>query len=132
MIYPAVKSNHQLLNKKNMCGPQIQNFYSAKIKYCGPKAHSFEHLKGTKTKLFCDTKQNGALQILPFQNSPGSQHQMSSNCTSLQQPTGDGDDDLWRGHSIAALRRRASELNASSIPSYLHAAHSYEHHNSVY
>jgi len=45
------------------------------------------------------------------------------------------DDDVWRGHSIAALRRRASELNATAIPSYLHAhaAHNnYEHHNSVY
>jgi hypothetical protein len=41
----------------------------------------------------------------------------------------DGDEDVWRGHSIAALRRRASELNA--IPSYLHT-HNYEHHNSVY
>lgn len=37
-----------------------------------------------------------------------------------------GEDDVWRGHSIAALRRRASELNATaSIPIY---AHNYEHH----
>lgn len=44
----------------------------------------------------------------------------------------DLEEDVWRGHSIAALRRRASELNANtSIPSYLHA-HNYEHHNSVY
>lgn len=32
--------------------------------------------------------------------------------------TTDPEDDIWRGHSIAALRRRASELNAA-IPSYL-------------
>ncbi|XP_065719400.1 homeobox protein orthopedia isoform X4 [Drosophila suzukii] len=55
---------------------------------------------------------------------------------SMQSPTdGATDDDVWRGHSIAALRRRASELNATAIPSYLHAhaAHNnYEHHNSVY
>ncbi|KAH8331697.1 hypothetical protein KR074_009801 [Drosophila pseudoananassae] len=53
---------------------------------------------------------------------------------SMQSPTdGATEEDVWRGHSIAALRRRASELN-SSIPSYLHhAAHNnYEHHNSVY
>ncbi|CAD7078585.1 unnamed protein product [Hermetia illucens] len=54
----------------------------------------------------------------------------ATNCQALQSGH-DGEDDVWRGHSIAALRRRASELNASSIPSYLHA-HSYEHHNSVY
>ncbi|XP_050743801.1 homeobox protein orthopedia isoform X4 [Drosophila biarmipes] len=56
---------------------------------------------------------------------------------SMQSPTdGATDDDVWRGHSIAALRRRASELNATAIPSYLHHAHAahnnYEHHNSVY
>ncbi|XP_052842222.1 homeobox protein orthopedia isoform X2 [Drosophila gunungcola] len=51
---------------------------------------------------------------------------------SMQSPTdGATDDDVWRGHSIAALRRRASELNATAIPSYLHH-HNYEHHNSVY
>lgn len=43
---------------------------------------------------------------------------------------GGGDDDVWRGHSIAALRRRASELN-SSMPSYIHGQN-YDHHNSVY
>ncbi|XP_030560342.1 homeobox protein orthopedia [Drosophila novamexicana] len=54
----------------------------------------------------------------------------------MQSPDGATDEDVWRGHSIAALRRRASELNATAIPSYLHhaaAAHNnYEHHNSVY
>ncbi|KAL5286064.1 OTP family protein [Megaselia abdita] len=65
-----------------------------------------------------------------------SHHHIVSNCQSLQSPTDggnpNGDDDVWRGHSIAALRRRASELN-STIPTYLqHAAHNYEHHNSVY
>ncbi|XP_030388393.1 homeobox protein orthopedia [Scaptodrosophila lebanonensis] len=51
---------------------------------------------------------------------------------SMQSPTeGANDEDVWRGHSIAALRRRASELNATAIPSYLHH-NSYEHHNSVY
>ncbi|XP_070068686.1 homeobox protein orthopedia isoform X4 [Drosophila takahashii] len=51
---------------------------------------------------------------------------------SMQSPTdGANDDDVWRGHSIAALRRRASELNATAIPTYLHHAQ-YEHHNSVY
>ncbi|XP_037035032.1 homeobox protein orthopedia isoform X3 [Bradysia coprophila] len=58
----------------------------------------------------------------------GSNHHVS-NCQSISSNNADGDDDVWRGHSIAALRRRASELN-SSIPSYLH--HNYEHHNSVY
>ncbi|KAI9582573.1 hypothetical protein GQX74_011790, partial [Glossina fuscipes] len=65
----------------------------------------------------------------PLSNQPNtSQNEMND---------GSNEDDVWRGHSIAALRRRASELNATaSIPSYLHhaaAAHnSYEHHNSVY
>ncbi|KAG4073292.1 hypothetical protein HA402_008638 [Bradysia odoriphaga] len=58
----------------------------------------------------------------------GSNHHVS-NCQSISSNNADGDDDVWRGHSIAALRRRASELN-SSIPSYLH--HNYEHHSSVY
>ncbi|XP_055385945.1 homeobox protein orthopedia-like [Condylostylus longicornis] len=52
----------------------------------------------------------------------------SSNCQNL--PT-DDNEDIWKGHSIAALRRRASELN-SSVPSYLHVHNNYEHHNSVY
>lgn len=49
-----------------------------------------------------------------------------------QQNAGNGDqeDDLWRGHSIAALRRRASELNAA-IPSYLQINYD-THNNSVY
>ncbi|XP_043064200.1 homeobox protein orthopedia [Drosophila ficusphila] len=53
---------------------------------------------------------------------------------SMQSPSdGATDDDVWRGHSIAALRRRASELNATAIPSYLHHhASNYEHHSSVY
>uniref|UniRef100_A0A1I8MBU0 Homeobox domain-containing protein n=1 Tax=Musca domestica TaxID=7370 RepID=A0A1I8MBU0_MUSDO len=69
----------------------------------------------------------------------GHQQQILPHChQSMQSPTdGSPEDDVWRGHSIAALRRRASELNASTgIPTYLHhaaAAHnSYEHHNSVY
>lgn len=86
---------------------------------------------------------NNNLRIF-IQNSPGSNHITSNNCPNLQQqqqqqqPNNQNapdtpDDDIWRGHSIAALRRRASELNATStsIPSYLHA-HNYEHHNSVY
>ncbi|XP_075167018.1 orthopedia homeobox isoform X1 [Haematobia irritans] len=67
------------------------------------------------------------------------QQQLLPHChQSMQSPTdGSPEDDVWRGHSIAALRRRASELNATTgIPTYLHhaaAAHnSYEHHNSVY
>ncbi|XP_052872836.1 homeobox protein orthopedia [Anopheles cruzii] len=52
------------------------------------------------------------------------------NCHNLTTGTPEGDDDVWRGHSIAALRRRASELN-QTMPSYLHA-HNYDHHNSVY
>ncbi|BFG06081.1 homeobox protein orthopedia [Drosophila madeirensis] len=66
------------------------------------------------------------------------QQQEGLHChQSMQSPTdGATDEDVWRGHSIAALRRRASELNATAIPSYLHhaaAAHNnYEHHNSVY
>lgn len=38
------------------------------------------------------------------------------------------EDDVWRGHSIAALRRRASELNAA-IPSYLQI--NYDSHNNA-
>lgn len=63
-----------------------------------------------------------------FQGNQSSNHHVS-NCQSISSNNADGDDDVWRGHSIAALRRRASELN-SSIPSYLH--HNYEHHSSVY
>ncbi|KAL9912536.1 orthopedia homeobox isoform 2-T4 [Glossina fuscipes fuscipes] len=72
------------------------------------------------------------------QVSAGHQQLLPHCHQSMQSPTdGSNEDDVWRGHSIAALRRRASELNATaSIPSYLHhaaAAHnSYEHHNSVY
>ncbi|XP_018321018.1 homeobox protein orthopedia-like isoform X2 [Agrilus planipennis] len=43
----------------------------------------------------------------------------------------DADDDLWRGHSIAALRRRASELNAA-IPSYLQINYDTHNNASVY
>ncbi|XP_030766818.1 homeobox protein orthopedia-like [Sitophilus oryzae] len=45
---------------------------------------------------------------------------------------GDQDEDVWRGHSIAALRRRASELNAA-MPSYLQINYDTTHNNaSVY
>lgn len=45
--------------------------------------------------------------------------------------TGGGDeDDVWRGHSIAALRRRASELNAA-IPSYLQINYDAATHNNA-
>ncbi|XP_018797884.1 PREDICTED: homeobox protein orthopedia isoform X2 [Bactrocera latifrons] len=70
----------------------------------------------------------------------GGSHMVPHCHQSMQSPSDGGnvgEEDVWRGHSIAALRRRASELNATSaIPSYLHhaaAAHNnYEHHNSVY
>ncbi|CAO1346666.1 unnamed protein product [Diamesa serratosioi] len=52
---------------------------------------------------------------------------LSSGQTSQSDGNDMGEDEVWRGHSIAALRRRASELNATTIPSYLHA-HNYEHH----
>lgn len=77
---------------------------------------------------------NGSL-FQSNQNPNQQQHQQHQqqlqNCQNLAASSTDGDEDVWRGHSIAALRRRASELNASTIPSYLHA-HNYEHHNSVY
>ncbi|KAL1502236.1 hypothetical protein ABEB36_007409 [Hypothenemus hampei] len=41
------------------------------------------------------------------------------------------DEDVWRGHSIAALRRRASELNAA-IPSYLQINYDTHNNASVY
>lgn len=41
------------------------------------------------------------------------------------------EDDVWRGHSIAALRRRASELNAA-IPSYLQINYDTHNNASVY
>ncbi|XP_050296145.1 homeobox protein orthopedia-like isoform X2 [Anthonomus grandis grandis] len=44
---------------------------------------------------------------------------------------GDPDEDVWRGHSIAALRRRASELNAA-IPSYLQINYDTHNNASVY
>ncbi|XP_055685669.1 homeobox protein orthopedia [Lutzomyia longipalpis] len=71
---------------------------------------------------------NGNSEMGQSQNA---NHGHVPNCQSLPSSGGDGDEDVWRGHSIAALRRRASELNATSIPSYLHT-HNYEHHNSVY
>ncbi|XP_022915508.1 homeobox protein orthopedia-like isoform X2 [Onthophagus taurus] len=43
----------------------------------------------------------------------------------------DDDGDMWRGHSIAALRRRASELNAA-IPSYLQINYDTHNNASVY
>lgn len=42
---------------------------------------------------------------------------------------GDGEEEVWRGHSIAALRRRASELSAA-IPPYLQL--NYDAHSPVY
>lgn len=74
------------------------------------------------------------------QGSQTSNHHVSGNCQTADgnvsnsgnmngATAGGTDDDVWRGHSIAALRRRASELN-NSIPSYLHQ--NYDHHNSVY
>ncbi|XP_055706844.1 homeobox protein orthopedia isoform X2 [Phlebotomus papatasi] len=71
---------------------------------------------------------NGNTEMGQTQNA---NHGHVPNCQSIPSSGGDGDEDVWRGHSIAALRRRASELNATSIPSYLHT-HNYEHHNSVY
>ncbi|XP_066258579.1 homeobox protein orthopedia-like [Euwallacea similis] len=44
---------------------------------------------------------------------------------------GEQDEDVWRGHSIAALRRRASELNAT-IPSYLQINYDTHNNASVY
>nr|CAH7729165.1 unnamed protein product [Callosobruchus chinensis] len=41
------------------------------------------------------------------------------------------EDDVWRGHSIAALRRRASELNAA-IPAYLQVPYDTHTNASVY
>lgn len=41
------------------------------------------------------------------------------------------EEDVWRGHSIAALRRRASELNAA-IPSYLQINYDTHNNASVY
>lgn len=64
------------------------------------------------------------------QSNPGANPHNISNCQGLSSGGPDGEEDLWRGHSIAALRRRASELN-QTMPSYLHA-HNYDHHNSVY
>ncbi|XP_044745689.1 homeobox protein orthopedia-like isoform X1 [Coccinella septempunctata] len=43
----------------------------------------------------------------------------------------DQEEDIWRGHSIAALRRRASELNAA-IPSYLQINYDTHNNASVY
>lgn len=40
-----------------------------------------------------------------------------------------GEEEVWRGHSIAALRRRASELSAA-IPPYLQL--NYDAHSPVY
>ncbi|XP_018568436.1 homeobox protein orthopedia [Anoplophora glabripennis] len=45
-------------------------------------------------------------------------------------PNGE-EEDVWRGHSIAALRRRASELNAA-IPSYLQINYDTHNNASVY
>lgn len=44
---------------------------------------------------------------------------------------GNEEEDVWRGHSIAALRRRASELNAA-IPSYLQINYDTHNNASVY
>ncbi|KAH0998660.1 hypothetical protein HUJ04_013032, partial [Dendroctonus ponderosae] len=44
---------------------------------------------------------------------------------------GEQDEEVWRGHSIAALRRRASELNAA-IPSYLQINYDTHNNASVY
>ncbi|XP_049818167.1 homeobox protein orthopedia-like isoform X2 [Aethina tumida] len=44
---------------------------------------------------------------------------------------GGDDDDVWRGHSIAALRRRASEISAA-IPSYLQINYDTHSNASVY
>ncbi|XP_060527164.1 homeobox protein orthopedia-like isoform X2 [Cylas formicarius] len=54
-----------------------------------------------------------------------------SSGTSPNGAGGDQDDDVWRGHSIAALRRRASELNAA-IPSYLQINYDTHNNASVY
>lgn len=80
-----------------------------------------------------------ARSICYLQGNQSSNHHVTGNCQATDgnvnnnanmNGTGTGnDEDVWRGHSIAALRRRASELN-NSIPSYLHQ--NYDHHNSVY
>lgn len=81
---------------------------------------------------YCDLTflQNLSFHLHLLQASQGSNHHISNCQQSLTPNQVDGDEDVWRGHSIAALRRRASELN-SSIPSYLHN-HNYDHHSSVY
>lgn len=58
-----------------------------------------------------------------------------SNAVTPPVPSGtspnDPEDDIWRGHSIAALRRRASEINAA-IPSYLQINYDTHNNASVY
>ncbi|XP_037301368.1 homeobox protein orthopedia [Manduca sexta] len=70
--------------------------------------------------------QQGALE-----GSPTPPHM--SHCANNASPTasggGEGEEEGWRGHSIAALRRRASELSAA-IPPYLQL--NYDAHSPVY
>nr|XP_017025336.1 homeobox protein orthopedia [Drosophila kikkawai] len=71
------------------------------------------------------------------QMAPPTPTQQQELCHQSMQSPSDGatDEDVWRGHSIAALRRRASELNATAIPSYLHhhaAAHNNYEQQQIY
>ncbi|XP_063373121.1 homeobox protein orthopedia-like [Cydia amplana] len=71
-------------------------------------------------------QQGGALEGSP---TPPHMHCGNNASPTASGAGGEGEEEVWRGHSIAALRRRASELSAA-IPPYLQL--NYDAHSPVY
>ncbi|KAJ0171940.1 hypothetical protein K1T71_012703 [Dendrolimus kikuchii] len=83
---------------------------------------------------YCNNISGGQQPGGPLEGSPTPPH-MGHCANNNASPTASGnggdqvEDEVWRGHSIAALRRRASELSAA-IPPYLQL--NYDAHSPVY
>uniref|UniRef100_A0A2A4K0M5 OAR domain-containing protein n=1 Tax=Heliothis virescens TaxID=7102 RepID=A0A2A4K0M5_HELVI len=93
---------------------------------------SLDNIFGDTMMSYCNNisqQQQGALEGSP--TPPHMAHCGNNNAS----PTASGnggeppEEEVWRGHSIAALRRRASELSAA-IPPYLQL--NYDAHSPVY
>ncbi|XP_028178789.1 homeobox protein orthopedia-like isoform X2 [Ostrinia furnacalis] len=82
---------------------------------------------------YCNNISGGQQAGGPLEGSPTPPHMHCANNNASPTASGNGgepaEEEVWRGHSIAALRRRASELSAA-IPPYLQL--NYDAHSPVY
>ncbi|KAL0860645.1 hypothetical protein ABMA27_009995 [Loxostege sticticalis] len=82
---------------------------------------------------YCNNISGGQQGGGPLEGSPTPPHMHCANNNASPTASGNNgeqaEEEVWRGHSIAALRRRASELSAA-IPPYLQL--NYDAHSPVY